>query len=157
MSYDSTLTMTDGSIIDGNTAEVSSSASSSQLDSWLFRPMVSRRSIAAKVKGPGDVRSEEAQRSPVCPLAVRRMRLRVRTFHTDCDSRPEYRRQRRHCELARIAFDAWLVVGSSKWRADARSLRKRDFAMIKPGGDAALARAPPLAVRRRRFCKNMMQ
>ena len=46
MSYDSTLTVKDGSSIDGNTAEVSLSASLSQLHSFLIRVGAGGRSIA---------------------------------------------------------------------------------------------------------------
>ena len=95
MSSDSTLTVADGSSINGNTASVSSCASVATkliIDSRG----ASRRSIASKDREIvcDDRAVEDTLCFPARPLAERR-RCLCECFHADCDERLEHRRQHR--------------------------------------------------------------
>ena len=97
----STLTVTDGSSIDNNTAEVSSRR---HCRSWLIhKGEIDARSLRKSDFAMFEL-SEETQRLHARPLAVRRRRLRVFFIHACGDGRLEHRRQHRYyCEPARVA------------------------------------------------------
>ena len=92
---DSTLTVTDGSHIDGNTAAtVSPPASPSPLSSRLI---LKGQSTLGRYERETRryLGLEETLRSHACPLAVWRRCLRDSLFHADGDGRLQHRQQHR--------------------------------------------------------------
>ena len=105
MDFYSTVTVTGGSSIDGNTASVSSPASLSPLSSWLIHQGgIDTRSLIKRDFAMLELRGDTA--APARPLAGRRRSRSDFLFNADGHGRREHRWKHRRCELTGVAVAA---------------------------------------------------